>query len=60
MLCEPSELSLKVKLRGGGNYHGFAVIEFLVIASFKAVFYTKTHFMMIETDLTSGFLNHVL
>lgn len=49
-----------MKLGGGGNYHGFAVIEFLVMASFEAVFYTKTQFMVIETDLTSGFLNHTL
>ena len=49
-----------MKLGGGGNYHGFAVIEFLVMASFEAVFYTKTQFMMIEMDLTSGFLNHTL
>jgi hypothetical protein len=48
-----------VKL-GWGNYHGFAVIEFLVLAGFEAEFYTKNGFESVLNDreLTCEFLTH--
>ena len=45
---------------GQGDYHGFAVIEFLVIVGFEAEFYTKngSESVLSDRELTSEFLTH--